>query len=130
MHKLYDDEEMPPRLKGQRCGSCDRVAFPPNPYGCETCGAFGAQVEEQLLAGKGRLLAFVTTHHANQRDISVPYTIASIALEDGPVVRALMNTPTDSALKVNDAVESVLVGRQAPTGDAVDELRFRVSGAD
>ncbi|MGB3625616.1 MAG: OB-fold domain-containing protein [Henriciella sp.] len=130
MEKLIDQQEEAPRLKGQHCCACGRVAFPPNPYGCEICGASGEQIEEQLLDGKGRLLAFVTTHHANQRDIAVPYTVASIALEDGPVIRALMKTPTDAELNVNDAVEAVLVSSETAAGDASPQLRFQRSGAD
>ena len=84
-------------------------------------GYRGQPVQEQLLAGKGRLLAFVTTHYANQRHISVPFTVASIALEDGPVIRALMSEPTDDALHVNDPVEAILVDG----GKHGHELRFQ-----
>ncbi|MCA8900601.1 MAG: OB-fold domain-containing protein [Hyphomonas sp.] len=109
MEELFVAGENPPRLKGQRCGNCGRVSFPPNPYGCESCGASGAAIHEQLLKGKGRLLAFVTTRHAPQRRISVPFTVASIALEDGPVIRGLMSLPTDEGLHVGDSVEAVAV---------------------
>ncbi len=127
VQKLFEQEGASTHLRGQRCGRCGRVSFPPNPYGCESCGTFGEDVADMRLPGKGRLLAFVTTNHANQRDIPVPYTVASIALESGPVIRALMNTPTDEGLKINDAVEAVLVADSATTpADVADQkLRFQ-----
>lgn len=109
MAELFVAGDNPPRLKGQRCGNCGRIAFPPNPYGCESCGASGVALHEQLLKGNGRLLAFVTTHHAPQRYISVPFTVASIALEDGVVIRALMGSPVDAGLHVGDPVEAIIV---------------------
>lgn len=124
MQTLFEQGETAPHLRGQRCGNCGRVAFPPNPYGCETCGMSGDAVTDMRLAGRGRLLAFVTTNHANQRDIPVPYTVASIALEDGPVIRALMTTPSDYGLKVNDIVEAVIVAAPSTEGTG-QELRFR-----
>lgn len=104
---------------------CGRLAFPPNPHGCEACGAAGALVAEEMLAGRGRLLAFVTTHHANQRDIPVPYTVASIALESGPVIRALMSKPLGDGLGVNDPVEAVVVEGAPGNPGGAAELRFR-----
>lgn len=83
----------------------------------------------QLLTGKGRLLAFVTTHNANQRDIAVPYTVASIALDDGPVIRALMTGPSDAGLEVDDSVEAVIISRESTPGVQSLQLRFKHAGA-
>lgn len=109
MQKLFEQEGASTYLRGQRCGSCGRVSFPPNVYGCESCGSYGESIADERLSGRGRLLAFVTTNHANQRNIPVPYTVASIALESGPVIRSLMIPATGDNLKINDAVEAVLV---------------------
>lgn len=128
MRKLFEQGETSPCLRGQRCSHCGQVAFPPNPYGCEVCGSSGDAVVEERLAGHGRLLAFVTTNHANQRDIPVPYTVASIALDSGPVIRSLMIKPTDEGLKVGDVVEAVIVegNRGASAGQSVPEIRFQL----
>lgn len=98
-----------PQLKGQQCGGCDRVHFPPNSYGCEKCGA--TDLADRTLIGRGRILAVVTTHHANQRDIAVPYTVASIRLDEGVVIRAVMAEATDDALATDDRVEAVVVNQ-------------------
>lgn len=127
MQSLFENGEKPPHLRGQRCCNCGRVAFPPNPYGCESCGKSGDVVADEKLPGRGRLLAFVTTNHANQRDIPVPYTVASIKLESGPVIRALMTKPGSDGLSVNDPVEAVIVRRAQndSTAEPVHELRFQ-----
>ena len=128
---LFEQGDGVPNLKGQRCNNCGHIAFPPNPYGCEVCGMSGDVVTGVRLAGRGRLLAFATTNHANQRDIPVPYTVASIELEDGPVIRALMTGPTDDGLKPGDIVEAVIVADRAGSsaGATGRELRFQPVGA-
>ena len=50
---LYHAEGSRPTLYGQRCSACSRVTFPPNPYGCEVCGAAAESLETQELAGSG-----------------------------------------------------------------------------
>lgn len=128
---LFEQGDGVLNLRGQRCGNCGHIAFPPNPYGCEVCGMSGDGIADVRLAGRGRLLAFATTNHANQRDIPVPYTVASIELEDGPVIRALMTGPTDDGLKPGDIVEAVIVADRADTTTDVTgrELRFRLAEA-
>jgi len=119
MTSLFLEGTTPPRLRGQKCSVCNRVAFPPNPYGCEMCGAPVSALTEQPLTGEGHLKAFATTFLAPRKDMEAPFTVASIALKDGPVIRALMTTPTSETLNVGDAVQSVLV-----TKSEKPELRF------
>ena len=131
MQSLFEQGAETPHLRGQRCGNCGRVAFPPNPYGCESCGKSGDAISVENLAGRGRLRAFVTTNHANQRNIPVPYTVASIELEGGPVIRALMVQPGGEGIRVNDTVEAVIITRAAidPAAEPVQELWFQLAEA-
>jgi uncharacterized OB-fold protein len=122
---LYEKQGTATALRGQHCQRCDRVAFPPNPYGCEHCGASGEALETRLLAGRGRLLAFVDVNRAVRPNVAVPYTVGSIALEDGPVIRALMNSDP-APLAVDAQVEGELI--QIADGDA-PQLRFRTMEA-
>lgn len=119
MDSLFLGDTVRLRLRGQKCSHCNRVAFPPNPYGCEICGAPKDALLEQPLAGEGRLKAFATTYLAPRKDMEAPFTVASIALKDGPVIRALMREATDETLNVADAVHAVLVTKGETT-----ELRF------
>ncbi|WP_417593235.1 Zn-ribbon domain-containing OB-fold protein [Parasphingorhabdus sp.] len=127
--RLFNTNTHPPSLNGQICLDCGRVSFPPNQYGCEGCGAAADQLDAMPLTGRGRLTAFVTTHHANQRDIAVPYTVASIALDDGPVIRALMKEPTDEGLEIGARVEAVEVVSPDGSESKASELRFELGEA-
>jgi len=123
MTELFLAGMTPPSLRGQRCGACNSLSFPPNPYGCEKCGAPAAELIDHALAGRGRLQAFATTFLAPCKDMPAPFTIASIALEDGPVVRALLTSPTDESLSIGDVVQAVLVKNSTEDG-ARTQLRF------
>lgn len=69
--------------------------------------------------------AFVTTHHGSRKDIAVPFTVASIALNDGPIVRAVMIEATDASLNVGDTVHSVLVDGHPDDGEAHPHIKFQ-----
>lgn len=122
MNALYEKQGAVIALRGQHCRHCSRVAFPPNPYGCENCGAPGGALEDRPLAGRGRVLAFVDVNRAVRPNVSVPYRVGSIGLEDGPIIRALMNMDPGSALEVDDKVEAELVDI---SGNDTPQLRFR-----
>ncbi|HEY0942570.1 MAG TPA: OB-fold domain-containing protein [Steroidobacter sp.] len=124
MADLYVEGTLPPSLRGQRCRVCNAVTFPPNPYGCEQCGATGADLAEHALAGRGRLRAFATTFLPPRKDVPAPFTVASITLDDGPVVRALLTCPTDESLRIGGAVQAVLVEQQSSENGMQTQLRF------
>jgi len=124
MNDLYLDGATPPPLRGQKCSACHAVAFPPNPYGCETCGAPASALAEHPLEGRGQLRAFATTFVPPRKDMAAPFTVASIALKDGPVVRALMTVPTDDSLRIGGAVRSVLVADGSAESGPRMQLRF------
>jgi uncharacterized OB-fold protein len=128
--ELYPAQGSRPPLYGQRCSACGRVAFPPNPYGCEVCGAEAESLATQELAGSGTLRAFATVHlHPGMGGIQAPFTVASIALDDGPAVRATLTCPTDEGLSVGDRVHSVLVSQGTDSeGNETVELRFEPEG--
>ena len=96
-------------LCGQKCAACSTLSFPPNPYGCETCGAPASKLSEHPLEARGRLHAFATTHLAPRNDLAAPFTVAVVALDAGPVIRALMAPATDEGLSVGDRVEAHII---------------------
>ena len=130
MNRLYVGGLPQPSLCGQCCKSCGRISFPPNPFGCEQCGAPPTQLEDRTLKGEGRLEAFATTFHANRKDMKVPYTVASIRLADGPVIRALMVQQTDEGLSVGQTVRAVLTTPGPEGSDADPQLRFMPDGSN
>ncbi len=106
-------------LLGGKC-ACGHVFFPFQTFGCERCGLVDPQPWE--LAGVGRLVASAMVHlHA---DVSrpAPFTVGTVALDDGPVVRTLLTEPVPTA---GSRVRAVLV----PSGPALD-LRFQAEGTN
>ncbi|MHA6626457.1 Zn-ribbon domain-containing OB-fold protein [Pseudonocardia sichuanensis] len=83
----------PAPIQGVRCRRCGRVAVPVQGFGCEQCGASGTDLAETALDGRGRVLAAVVVHEHPQPDVPTPAVIASVLLDEGPVLRALLAGP-------------------------------------
>ena len=124
--QLYATEgSSPPQLYGKRCLACGYTFFPPHPYSCESCAAAAEQVEQYLLAGTGVLQSCATVHVHHDPNTPTPFTVASITLDAGPTIRALMTCPTDADLSLGDRVQSVLVRTVSEAdGNESMELRF------
>lgn len=106
-----------PALNGAACGACGYVFFPLQTYGCEKCGS--TDIGPRTLSGAGRLLASARVHLHAGKGREAPFTVASVALDDGPIIRTLI---------VDDA-GPVRVGRRmvttlAPVVNAEGEPRL------
>ncbi|MFI0356021.1 Zn-ribbon domain-containing OB-fold protein [Actinomadura sp. 9N407] len=77
-----------PVLHGRRCLTCSHISFPRQPYGCEGCGAPGPG-EPLDLAGTGVVQAAATVHRHPDPRVAVPFTLVSVQLDDGPLVRGV-----------------------------------------
>jgi uncharacterized OB-fold protein len=77
-----------PALLGGVC-ACGHVSFPLQAYGCERCG--GTDVQPRALAGAGRLLASARVHLHAGKGREAPFTVGSIRLQDGPIIRTLID---------------------------------------
>ncbi len=122
---LYPASGEHPPMLGQRCAGCGHVAFPPNPYGCEACGAEPDALEPRELAGAGELAAFATVHLHAGKGIEAPFTVGVVVLDEGPAVRATLTCRTDEGLAIGDRVQSVLVPQGTDDeGNETVELRF------
>jgi uncharacterized protein len=117
--ELYRAELPVPVLHGQRCGDCGALSFPPNPYGCERCGASHDRLAPQELAGAGELLAFATVHLHPGDDIDAPFTVGVIELDDGPCVRATLIGTDDRGLYPGMRMEAQVTQQRG-----AEELRF------
>src|SRR5215472_13127136 len=71
-----------PALNGGRCRACSYVFFPPQSYGCESCGASPDQLEPKSLRGEGVLCSFATVHLYQGKDIEAPFTVGVIVLDE------------------------------------------------
>jgi uncharacterized protein len=116
-----------PALIGGRC-RCGHLFFPMQRLGCEKCGAPGAELAETMLSGSGRLRAHSQVHLHARPYPKAPFTVLEIALDDGPLIRALLDRPTDAGLQNGERMVAAIVHEMR--GDSeVDLLRFRRAGA-
>jgi uncharacterized OB-fold protein len=108
----------PPALLGRRCADCGYVFFPPHDFGCDACGALPERVEAMALAGRGLLRSVAVVHRHGGSNIEAPFTVGEIALDAGPVVRAVLVGP--GPFSIGDRVRSMLwsvSARAAPSED-------------
>lgn len=114
-----------PTLRGGHCRACGYIFFPPQSYGCESCGAAPEQLEPMALEGKGALSSFATVHLHQGKGIETPFTVGVIVLEQGPAVRATLAQPTDAGLRIGDQMRAILApAGKDESGNNVVELRF------
>jgi uncharacterized protein len=114
-----------PVLNGGKCRACGYVFFPPQRYGCESCGALPEKLEAAELRGRGRLHSYATVHLHQGKDIEAPFTVGLIVLDDGPAIRSMLTERSDAGLAIGDRMASVLVAAGTdPDGNEMVELRF------
>jgi uncharacterized OB-fold protein len=122
--------ENPPSLNGGRCRQCGYVFFPPQQYGCESCGASRDQLEPVALPGRGKLHSFATVHLHQAKGIEAPFTVGVILLDDGPAIRSILTNATDEGLHAGDPMTATMVPQGTDEqGRQVLELRFEKSAS-
>ncbi len=113
-----------PALKGCRC-KCGYVFFPRQRYGCERCGRFGHDIEDIEISGKGKLRAFATVHRSDSENYQAPYIAATIVLDAGCAIRALLDVADESSLFIGQTVYSTLTVVDCDErGRKIADLRF------
>lgn len=93
---LYDPTDPAPLLTGTRCADCGATFFPPLRIGCEKCGS--AQLAPMQMTASGVLHSVATVHMHMGKDIEAPFTVAEIALDDGPLIRGMLTAPAEIAM--------------------------------
>ncbi len=113
-----------PALLGGVC-ACGHVFFPLQAYGCERCG--GVDLQPRVLSGAGRLLASARVHLHPGKGREAPFTVGSIRLDDGPIVRTLIEGDL-GALHPGLAMVTTLVPVADAEGAPRLDLRFAPEG--
>lgn len=113
-----------PALHGGRC-RCGHVFFPFQAHGCERCGASGDALQPALLPASGRLVASARVLLHARKDRQPPFVVVAVQLDDGPVVRTLLDADTAATPPVGMPVRGRLVevGR-SDDGAPIVDLRF------
>lgn len=114
-----------PALLGGRCNACGYVFFPMQRYGCEKCGS--TDLAEHAISGKGKLLASARVHLYAGKNRQAPFTVVSVRLDDGPIVRTLLEGG-EGALTPGAALTTTLVGINDAEGNPKRDLRFATQG--
>jgi uncharacterized OB-fold protein len=108
-----------PALLGGAC-RCGYVFFPMQAYGCERCGR--TDLEPRALTGRGTVVASARVYLSANKGRPAPFTVASVALVDGPIVRTLL--AEDATLHPGDPVVTRLCEVRDADGNARLDLRF------
>jgi uncharacterized OB-fold protein len=87
-----------PALRGSRCPSCDRYAFPPRGV-CQHCLHVG--LDDAPVGGVGALYAFTTVRVSSTAE--VPYQLAYVDLPTGVRVLTRLTGPAE-AFSIGDTV--------------------------
>lgn len=96
------------------CSECGHRSFPPVLLGCEQCGALPHSLRYIQADAIGRIVSSALVSNPGGKS----FTVATIKLEDGPAVRALVDTPAEP--------ESLVKG-EIITGDQSPRLVFRAT---
>ena len=101
--------EIPQRynLMGNKCGSCERMFFPPR-EACPYCRRKSiGKMKDFKLNGKGIIVTY-SIIHAGPEDFEeqIPYTIAIIKLDEGPQLTAQIVDCDINDVKIGMKVES------------------------
>lgn len=89
--RLFDDQDGSVVLVAVRCSQCGTVLFPPQHYGCESCGAGGEQLTDVVVPAAGRIHSFAEVHrHAT---VATPFQVADVVTAAAPLVRARLDHP-------------------------------------
>lgn len=117
---------------GHQCRRCDRRAFPPDPYGCERCGADASQLDSVGLPPTGVVHAVAQVHRHHHDYPAIPFTVATIVLDDGITLKGILDdNDEDNAggTGIGDRVTAIAVPwRHDDDGNEILDLRFRRHG--
>lgn len=81
--------EIPQRynLRASKCGACGAIHYPPRPVCPECRRASIGNMEDVKLSGRGTILEWTRVHKAAPGyEAQVPYVLALIRTEEGPVI--------------------------------------------
>lgn len=120
--ELYVEKPEGPRLIAVECKLCGYVDFPPQHYGCRQCGGYGDDLVDTEIPTPGKIVTSAEVHHFPGEKYELPFTVAVVKLDSGPVTRVTMKS--SGALKPGTEVIGVVVDT-----DGVKELRFDTKDA-
>lgn len=114
--------EIPERynLQASKCGTCQAIHFPPREV-CPTCRrASIGKMTAVRLSGRGRILEWTRVHKAAPGyAMQVPYVVALIQSDEGPVITGTVVDSDPAAITSGAPVHSVFRRLGADGDDGV-----------
>lgn len=97
------------RLTVQGCSACSGVQHPPRAV-CTHCGSTDGLAQRET-AGRGVVDSFTVVHRAPVADVEVPYVVARVRLDEGPILLTRLEGRTDAdSWHIDDRVTVDWVG--------------------
>ena len=94
------------RLEGTECAECGAKSFPPR---CVCANCKSEQLKPFYFSGKGTIYSFSTIYQAlDIFDKDIPYSIALVKLEEGPLITTQLADVTLNEIKIGLPVEMVI----------------------
>jgi uncharacterized OB-fold protein len=111
-------------LRLQRCGACGHIRFPLDEI-CPRC--LSPEYEWAAMSGRATVQTFVRFHRAYDPswEDRVPYVVALIELDEGPVMISNVIGDGATSVKVGDPVEVVYDVKNADAALAQFRLRTK-----
>ena len=92
-------------LVGEVCPHCDAKIFPPRDV-CPHCG--GEAKTQYAFSGKGKVYSYTIMREAPAGfEENIPYTVAVVALDEGPKVTAQLTDLGEQPVEIGMPVEMV-----------------------
>ncbi len=92
-------------LVGEVCPHCEVKIFPPRDV-CPNCA--GEAKTPYVFTGRGEVFSYTTVYDAPEGyESNVPYTVALVKLEEGPLVTAQLTDVENGQVSIGTPVEMV-----------------------
>ena len=101
------------------------MAFPPDPYACEQCGADVSELDEVELTAQGSIHAVATVHRHHKPEPATPFTVATIVLDDQVTLKGVLVGASGATVGARVRGVTVPAG-EADDGTPLVDLRFEV----
>ncbi|MCH8095282.1 MAG: Zn-ribbon domain-containing OB-fold protein [Chloroflexi bacterium] len=112
-------------LVGEVCSHCESKIFPPRDI-CPDCGEDAREMYQ--FSGRGEVYSHTTVYQAPSGHAeNVPYPVAIVRLEEGPLVTAQLTDVGDQPIEIGTPVEMVTrkLGADGERGMLVYGYKFR-----
>jgi len=111
------------RLVGEVCDGCGTPIFPPRDV-CPECEAPAKTLF--AFSGRGEVYSFSAVHHPPAGfEEDVPYTVALVRLEEGPLVTAQLTDVDSTQVEIGMPVEMVTRRLQAEGEEGIISYGYK-----